>query len=245
MYINEVVRRVKNYCPSEYDENEMYVWCDEVSAMLLIEDRNMLVKAVLKPDKNGTVLLPRDVKFENIISVVCDGRTLNKKELNLNECKSCNSSVELLYIEPYEPIRVAVYRGDAAIADSSIEVNDCPFKVGDCLEITVDNNEFTVNVTDIKQNDSKYLIYFSGGNIQDTYETQDIHIKRIITEKTVCDAPYDGMYVDYILAKIAMYQHDFYTYNQFMTSFNSMLDAYKRWITDHMPQREGTLKNWW
>ena len=245
MFINEVLRRVKNYCPSEYDENEMYVWCDEVSSMLLIEDRNVLVKVVLKSDADGNILLPDDVKLENIISAACDGRTLNKEELRFEKDKKYNSTVEILYSKPYESIRTSVYRGDAVINGSYIEINDCPFKKDDSVEIIIDDNTLIRNVTDIKQNDSKYIVYFSGGDIQDVYETQNIQIKRIITEKTICDAPYDVMYVDYILAKIAMYQHDFYTYNQFMTSFNSTLGAYKRWITDRMPQREGKLKNWW
>lgn len=81
MYIGEVIRRAQSYYPSEYDINEMYSWCDEVSSMLAIEDRNVFVKEILYPDSKGQILLPANVGFENVISVSADGKTLKKEDL--------------------------------------------------------------------------------------------------------------------------------------------------------------------
>ena len=65
------------------------------------------------------------------------------------------------------------------------------------------------------------------------------------SDETLCGPPYDSMYIDYVLAKICLYQRDFDTYNQFMASFNSKLDAYKRWYMSGPPRRADKLKNWW
>ena len=35
MYIGDVLERARTYFPSEYTDDEMYDWCDEVSAMLM------------------------------------------------------------------------------------------------------------------------------------------------------------------------------------------------------------------
>lgn len=75
------------------------------------------------------------------------------------------------------------------------------------------------------------------------YATADI--KRHVLEKTVCDAPYDSMYIDYVNAKICYFQHDYESYNQHMTMFNSRLLAYQAWLKEREPTGDdGKLKNW-
>lgn len=66
-----------------------------------------------------------------------------------------------------------------------------------------------------------------------------------VSDTTLCDTPYDIMYIDYVIAKICLYQHDFNTYNQFISLFNTRLDAYKRWRMSSPLHQAQRLKNWW
>lgn len=69
-----------------------------------------------------------------------------------------------------------------------------------------------------------------------------------MAEETIPPAPYDRMYLDFILAKICYYQRDYDAYNQHIISFNSKLEDYAKWyIERNMPVREtkNTVKNWW
>ena len=248
MYIGEVIRRAQSYCPSEYDINEMYSWCDEVSSMLAIEDRNVFVKETFTPTSDGSILLPGDVKFENVYSVTVDGKELRKEDLrNIENKKFSRYPVEVVYLKPYSPIRAVSYKGDITVdKESSLIILDSNiFRAGDTLDITIGDETVQVQVFEINFNDGMCEMCVTTGKLDGLPEMGFAQIERVVTDKTVCDAPYDSMYIDYIIAKICIYQRDFNTYNQFMASFNSRLNAYKKWITNQLPQAGGRLKNWW
>lgn len=248
MYISDVIKRAQSYCPSEYNTDEMYLWCDEVSSMLAVEDRNVFVKETLQPSKDGSVLLPDGVAFENICSVTCNGKVLKKEDIrNSNNKSFINSAVEVIYLKPYTPIRTAKYSGDITVdnAECKIVINSNLFRIGDSLNIKMDNVLSQAKIIDINLKDDCSELCLISDNLDVLPEIGSGEIERIITDKTICDSPYDGMYVDYIIAKINLYQRDFNTYNQFMALFNSRLGAYKRWITNQLPQAGGKLKNWW
>ncbi len=248
MYINEVLRRVKNYCPSEYSDAEMYSWCDEVSSMLAIEDRNVFVKVTISPDSDGNVYLPEGVAFENVIRAEKNGRELSKEDERSNRAFTAdNSPVTVTYLAPYTPIRIPSYRGRVVVdnENSRLIINASGFIAGDSILVNINGVDAKLHIIDAEYEEDEVLLYVDRGSLDGLADDEDGKISRIVTEKTVCDSPYDGMYVDYLIAKICMYQRDFSTYNQFMTSFNSRLDAYKRWITNQLPQSGGKLKNWW
>ena len=248
MYIGEVIRRAQSYCPSEYDINEMYSWCDEVSSMLAIEDRNLFVKETLFTNIEGTLLLPKGVSFENVCSVMVGGKVLKKEDLrNINPGNFVNSKAEVVYLKPYEPIRIVNYSGDVTLNKEigTIKIRNNDFRIGDSVRVTIEDAAVDMPILDIVCEDGYAVLYVPVESIGGLPDAEITHIERIVTDKTVCDAPFDGMYIDYIIAKISMYQRDFQMYNQFMASFNSRLGAYKRWITNQLPQASRALKNWW
>lgn len=254
MYINEVLRRAENYFPSEYGRDEMYSWCDEVSSMLAIEDRNIFSAVTLVADKNNTVLLPEGVEFENVVSVKCGNRVLQKADIRAVDGVmdvGVRGQVQVIYLVPYEPIRVTAYDGDMRIdaENDTIYVGYHSFLPGDTAEVSVGGVSAEVSILDTafdENDDFGYVITVGKGELAG-FGNGDCNgkIVRVVTDKTLCSAPFDSMYVDYVLAKIGMYQRDYDMYSQFMTAFNSRLSAYKRWLVNHIPQDGGRLKNWW
>ena len=247
MYIGEVIRRAQSYYPSEYDINEMYSWCDEVSAMLTIEDRNVFIREQFMPDPDGKVVLPKGVEFENIISVNVDGKELQKADVRTSYFPEKVSQIEVTYLKPYPPIRIVLYMGKVEInkPESCVVIYDNKFKEGDFISLTINEVSSEFKILERKFDGERCILRVGMGDLADMSDSDNAVIKRIITDKTICDAPYDTMYIDYILAKIGMLQHDFEMYNQFMAAFNSRLKAYKKWITNQLPQSGGKLKNWW
>lgn len=272
MYINEVIRLVRNYYPSEYDLAEMYVWCNEVSSMLLIEDRNVYRSVTLPVSADGTFLLPEGVSMENVEYVTAGNMVLEKQdmrsyggrkvyikgrggiELPANTRKTPSVTVD--YMQPYVPIRLAKYSGALSLdtENGSFELPRCEFVPGDMLII-----KLTGDGEEAETFENVPLLAVEAGSDLDTYKCivpedafsdaeiteGEAVITRVITEKTVCDAPFDNMYVEYLLAKINLYQHDVDTYNQYMTMFNSRLGAYRNWLIKRMPSDDCRLKNWW
>lgn len=257
MYINDVIRLVKNYYPSEYSDEEMYIWCNEVSSMLAVEDRNVFREVYLKPNKKGYILLPEGVDIENIESVTQGGTILEKQDLRYFGRKLyCGASggaiVKIVYLEPYHPIRLTKYRGEIYVNDAGdmLSLDACEFLFGDSINIRVPGaNEISIEnvpILNISYKSGKYIITTAPQLLTGIAgRSKEVSITRVVCDKTICAAPYDSMYVDYILAKINLYQRDTEAYNQHMTAFNSRLSAYKRWLINHMPPAESRFKNWW
>ena len=270
MYINDVIRRVRGYYPNEYDTTELYSWCDEVSAILAVEDRPTYKEKVLPLSADGTVYLPDGVKFENIERVIADGVELKKEDIRDFAKSTINikgynakvrdasilpkaSSVTVVYLAPYEPIRLCKYNGSIKIHNSStIKIKNSDFVVGDILTMQGSDNNVIAPAVPVIQIDYEpfdeyaYTLTSTDDALSDITST-DFNgiITRTVTDETLCDAPYDSMYIDYVIAKINMYQRDIAAYNQHMTLFNSKLDSYKKWIVSRMPQSRSTFINWW
>ena len=108
---------------------------------------------------------------------------------------------------------------------------------------TEEGTETTVETDDW----GTYIVYLPDGTFSDI-SIEDLiacEIRRIPTEKTVCPAPYDRMYVDYVNAQICYYQRDFDTYNQHMNLFNQRLLAYQSWLQQRRVQdKDGRMINW-
>lgn len=63
---------------------------------------------------------------------------------------------------------------------------------------------------------------------------------------TICAAPHDNLYVDFLCAQIAFYQNDLADYNKFIGSYNQRLADYERVVTEKLPkQPENVFKNLW
>lgn len=263
MYINEVIRLAQNYYPSEFNPTDMYIWCNEVSSMITAEDRTTYHEKKLTVASDGTILLPRGVGFENIERIT-DGVNEYRKDDIRNIASSAISipsnteSVYVTYSVPYEPIRLVKYRGRAYVYDKAgeISISENEFVPGDTviMQIAPDtpssNTISDISVIDIQYNESaselRHTLYVPESAISgNSGDYDDVIITRVVTDKTVCDAPFDSMYVDYVLAKINQYQRDINSYNQHITAFNSRLASYKQWLVDKMPQKDIKFKNWW
>ena len=252
MYIRDVIERVKTYYPSEYDESEMYPWCDEESSMIAMEDRCVYNSVILRADHKGTLELPPDVEFHNIVSVKAGGKELKKSNLKLTGGSTIETSLsgdaEVVYLVPYKPIRAVKYKGTARCEGDTLMLHTNPFVSGDVIKLETHDGErlaSVIDVTFIPEGEYAFAVRVGPGQIEGLDGEVDLTATRQVTEKTLCEAPYDIMYIDYLMGKIALYQRDYHMYNQFMTSFNSRLDAYKRWLINYIPQDGGKLKNWW
>ena len=253
MYINEVIRRVRERYPSEYSEAEMYTWCNEVSAMLAVEDRTVYreLRPPVAPD--GTILLPEGVMPEQVTRIYLGGRELPRRlhSLPWGTGKLPPGELTVIYEEPYRPIRMPRYNGTAT-ADTEndrLYISDCEFIPGDMLTLTaggVTSEHIPLLAVEYDPDNIRgYILITEEGALPELQETVSVTIEREVTDKTVCDAPYDIMYIDYLLARIAQYQRDTAAYNTNMAAFDTSLGEYKRWLAARMPHEKHQFKNYW
>lgn len=265
IYINDVIERVEQLRPSEYDVSEMYMWCDEVSAMLTVEDRRFYREKKLIVGPDGCILLPEDISIENVEFILDGIKRIHKRDLRSvshrhillphHTAGDTPRTVRVVYFESYEPIRLTKYKGELVInkSDSSMIMNDCEFVSGDTL-IIEDHNDFSDPIPLLKvrfapddETCRRFVLYTAYGALDPLSKTHytDAVVRRIVDEMTVCEPPFDSMYVDYIHAKISLYQGETSVYNQFMTSFNSKLAAYKKWLCALMPKVRREFTGWY
>lgn len=112
-----------------------------------------------------------------------------------------------------------------------------------------------VPILKIGMDGDQFILYVPVGSISDLRPTKpsgvnvfsgESTIERVITDETVCDAPYDMMYVDYVLAQIFYYQRNYPSYNQHINLFNQRLEAYERWLQKRRVQeKDNKIYNWW
>ena len=258
MYISDVIKLAKNYYPSEYDEREMYIWCDEVSAMLSVEDRVIYAETEITLAADGSAALPEGVYAENILLIIRGGQMTNNREIKFTDNSIIlppgqPNTARIVYSKPFEPIRTVTYKGAAKVDGDKISLRSGGFVKGDMISILFDDLSDFESYGEVlsaefnHDDDYPYSYTLTQGALSSAQsQSQNAVIDRIVTDKTVCAPPYDSMYIDYIIAKIKLYQHDTEGYNHHMTSFNSRLGAYKRWLVKHLPcEGDGKLKNWW
>lgn len=256
MKILEVIDRVDRLNPNNYTFDEKIHWCDEVGAVISQEIDKRYSEIRCKTSKCG-VELPPDIEFQQIQYGFIGSRLYTKSDLRSifirnamaeTESSDVNSNLEseeqntidvtIVYLEKYQPIRSIEIYGEFQTNINRIMIDMPPFEIGDMLKWTdvtaipsdnvsyPDNNRIAVIGvdelgidTDIEFDGAEHLMY----------------LKRIISESTLAPPPYDEMYVEYVLAKIAYYQQDYNEYSVHSSMYNNLLDSYAKWYKQRNP----------
>lgn len=241
MEILRAIERADALCPNPYTLEEKLSWCDEVSAELR---RNIIkVYDVLETeiDSRGEVILPDDIPFERIELAFAGNRRIEKQDFRSfisgyyegNSVSGKAWPLRLVYLTLPEPIRFPDIRGEFNTGDNTIEIEGHPFVEGDKIEIlsldSLDEEpQWEMAKTAYVMESQPDMIILD----RDEAEAQTgakLAIRRVVEDLTEIDeAPYDRMYIEYILAKIALYQHDYTSYNAHMTQYNSLYETLRR-----------------
>lgn len=180
----------------------------------------------------------------------------------LPEKHRASGDVDVVYLKQHEPIRNVVVSGNdvkEVISEKGVIIDRPMFRVGDMVSIAMSDGR--VEETMVTGMATKYLtthgtiytctfpekvVFFAREVFNVSGQATINNIKRIVTEQTVCPAPYDRMYIDYVMAQICYYQRNFSVYNQHMNLFNQRLLAYQSWLQQRRVQdKDGKFVNWW
>lgn len=232
MEIMRAIERADALCPNPYTTEEKLLWCDEVTASLRRNVIKIYDVITSKADKFGRIELPDDIPFERVEVLRVGKDVFGKRDFrsfkaNKDLKKYANKKLEVVYLSLPNPIRQIEIRGTFNTDGDVIEMDEPPFCEGDLIEII---DEFTQNGEPISSSAKTAFVMEADASriILDrcalTSQTDaELYIRRVINDVTEIDeAPYDSMYIEYILSKIALYQHDYVSYNAHMTQYNSL-----------------------
>ena len=247
MEIMRAIERADELCPNPYTLEEKLSWCDEVTAELRRSVIKVYDSIETSVNARGELMLPDNIPFERVEAAFINGRRLEKQDFRsfaagYNVVRGgigCGGRLRIVYLALPEPIRFPDIRGEFNTGGNYIEISEAPFIVGDKLEIAKLTEEgepnwekaeiaFAVEVTPDK------VILDRDAVPPET--SAALAIRRVINDVTAVDeAPYDRMYIEYILAKIALYQHDYVSYNAHMTQYNSLFETFRREVNSRGP----------
>lgn len=246
MEILRAIERADALLPNQYSLDEKLCWCDEVSAEIrrhIIKQYDIIETTI---DNNGEIILPPDITYDLIEQIIFNNQSYEKQDFrSLYPNCSDNSTltgkkVSVIYLSLPIPIRDTDIRGEFNTSENVIEIDSSPFYEGDKIQIASLND--LSDEADYSSSPGAYVIEVTGDKIildRDVIEAQTaakLAIRRVIDDTTVIDsAPYDRMYIEYILAKIALYQHDYSGYNAHMTQYNSLFAAAQREFITRSP----------
>lgn len=100
-----------------------------------------------------------------------------------------------------------------------------------------DYNDYT-----FRRNDLVRIVYRSRPDAYEADENEEFPDEL----ETVCPAPFESMYVDFVCAQIAFQQNDAVEYNKFIGAFNDKFYAYKKYYGSNAPHNvPGVVANWY
>ncbi len=234
MELIKVVEKADKLFPNPYTLEEKISWCDEVSAGIRREIKKIYDIIETTLPVSGEVILPDDISFEDIEVAYINNSPISKVDFRSFIDKKEYTSpgkLRLSILTKHKPTRFITINGNFDVGENFINMENSPFCVGDLIEWVEDDgtepnweNAASSYVIDYVYNE---LVLEAGSFEEET--SLPLTIRRVITDTTeIEELPYESMYVEYILAKIALYQQDYTTYNAHMTQYNFLYDQLKR-----------------
>lgn len=248
MEILRAIEAADALLPNSYGTEEKIHWCDEVSSEIsryITKKYDVLETSI---DKNGEIVLPPGITYDLIEQVIINNKYYNKSDfrsLQPSAVSNCginaSGTISVVYLVLPHPIRITDIKGEFNVSENVIEAENAPFYEGDKIQ--------TVYLDDLDEmpdyssaSSFAYVTEVEPERIildRDIFEPQTaahLAIRRIIDDVTVIDcAPYDRMYIEYILAKISLYQRDYTAYNAHMAQYNTLFEAARREFVTRSP----------
>ncbi len=240
MEILRAIERADALCPNSYTLEEKLCWCDEVTAEL----RRNIIKVYDMIETRiggfGEVQLPDEIPFERVEVAFVDGKRLDKQDFRSFVAGApmpadimSGRSLRVVYLTLPEAIRRPDIRGEFNTGENYIEIEASPFAEGDKIELV--HLEELSDKVDYAKAEAAFVMEVQPDKIildRDVLIPQTaacLAIRRVIDDITAIDeAPYDGMYIEYILAKMAYYQHDYVGYNAHMAQYSTLFEQMRR-----------------
>lgn len=246
MELLKVIETADNLCPNPYTQEEKLRWCDEVSAGIRREIKKIydtIETTITSPEE---LTLPDDIDFEDIEVAYLNGIAIDKLDFRsfaaggLDRNFGCPIKLKLVFLTRALPVRYVSLKGTFDLSENFIKIDSPDLYPGDCIEwVALNNVTDEPNWSDAQR---CYIVdqVYDGLVVEENAFTAQtaapLAIRRVIDDLTEIDElPYDGMYVEYILAKMALYQHDYVGYSAHMTQYNTLYEGLRRDYKNRAP----------
>lgn len=239
MELTRVIDTVDSLYPNPFTLKEKIRWCDEVSAGIRRQAKKIYDTISINIGSDRGLELPDDIAFEDVEVAYLNGKSIDKMDFRslLTDDTAINVSypakLELVYLTKPMPTRIVSIKGAFDVSENFIKIDSPDLYPCDLIEwVELDGPDAE---PDWSRASSCYILdrAYDGLVVEDnTFSPQTatpLAIRRVIDDVTEIDElPYDNLYVEYILAKIAFYQQDYTAYNAHIDQYNVLWDNLRR-----------------
>lgn len=230
MTIEKVLQSVDNLYPNHYSKQQKLDWCYEVTANVA-ETVNKVYDTYTMPGGEEDYYLPPGILLEDVRYIYVDGRKCAKvDDRSFRDMIPKNAKeVKVVFKRRWTPYREIHLNGTYTFGTDRITIPGHDFTIGDNLNVTIEGETTNCNVLDLDGDDviTKDDTFVAG--------EKQAEIELVLSDETLPPPPYDSMYIDYVIGKIAYYQNDMEEYNKQMTAYNDKLYDYSFWYKQTNP----------
>lgn len=239
MELIRVIDTVDSLYPNPFTLEEKIRWCDEVSAGIRRQAKKIYDTISINIGRVRRLELPDDIAFEDVEVAYLNGKVIDKMDFRSILTDDTASEIshpaklEIVYLTKPMPVRIVSIKGAFDVSENFIKIDSPDLYPGDLIE-WVELSEAD-GEPDWSRASSCYILdrVYDGlvveDNIFSPQTAMPLAIRRVIDDVTEIDElPYDNLYVEYILAKMAFYQQDYTAYNAHIDQYNILWDNLRR-----------------
>lgn len=263
MLIKDAINFADNLSPNHYTFDEKLFWCNEVSISIRRDVKKYYSTLKTTVNCSGDIELPDDINFSDVELIYIDGIPIQKSDMRslpfLNNGQifsqfgvdlTSPKAMRIVYLTLPKPITDICIKGKFKTDETRIYGTELPFLEGDlikCVELVdfADEPDWSKAIDACVQFSNGEYLEIINADLTPSTESS-LAIMRVIDDETEVDAPYDRMYIEYILAKIGLYQHDYESYMTHMAQYNNLYDEFKREHKTRNPLTDMcAFRNYW
>ncbi len=249
MQLLNAIAMADSLSPNGYTLEEKLRWCEEVSAAIRREIKKKY-QAIETQVSGGEVDLPEGFSMEDVELAFLNGKPLDKADFRSFSALGGSGRLRLVFLERPQPVRLAEIVGEFDLSENFIRLPASPFEFGDTVEwVRLDSVEDEIPWENARRCAVMEKVYDGLAVDEDTFVPESavpLAIRRVPTEMCEAEAPYDGMYVEYLLAKMALYQRDYTAYGAHMAQYNQLWDGLRKEYKNRSPlTNQSNFHNYW
>lgn len=239
MELIRIIDTVDSLYPNPFTLEEKIRWCDEVSAIIRRQAKKIYDTISINIGSGRGLELPDDIAFEDVEVAYLNGKAIDKMDFRslLTDVPTLDVSyparLEIVYLTKPMTTRIVSIKGEFDVSENFIKIDSPDLYPGDLIEwVELDDTDAE---PDWSRATSCYILdrVYDGLVVEDnTFSPQTampLAIRRVFDDVTEIDEiPYDNLYVEYILAKMAFYQQDYTAYNAHIDQYNILWDNLRR-----------------
>ena len=255
MRLIEAIQRADSLCPNPYTQEEKLRWCYEVTSGIRRDLKKIYTTIETTLSAGEEIAFPEEFSLEDLEIAFWNGEPMDKLDFRSfqadRDATGSAGTLKLVFLEQPAPVRQISVQGEFDVSENFIKMENPPFEVGDVLQwVELENAD---DQPDWSNPNLCYVLGMVYDGIQvddDTFSPQTqmpLAIRRVVNDLTEVDeAPYDGMYVEYLLAKMALYQHDYTAYGAHMAQYNNLYESLRRDYKTRSPlTTAANFKHYW